>query len=61
MYSQTDDRIPVSVTGVIDPDPNRIGRRMIWKFKFKDGSTLATYSSKKGFRLANQMMKARGL
>lgn len=56
-----DDRIPVSVTGMIDMDPNRIGRRMIWKFTFGDGSTLSTYSAVKGFRLANLMMKAKGL
>jgi hypothetical protein len=55
------DRVPVALTGIMDPDPNRVGRRMVWKFTFEDGSTLATYSSKKGFRLANLMMKRKGL
>lgn len=58
---QNDDRVPVAMTGVFDPDPNRVGRRMIWKFTFEDGSSIATYSSAKGFRMAEKMMKAKGL
>lgn len=56
-----DDRVPVKMTSLMDPDPNRVGRRIIWKFTFEDGSSIATYNSRKGFRLAERMMKARGL
>jgi hypothetical protein len=50
-------RIPLRVEGIMDMSPQRVGRRMIWKFHYADGSTEATYNSKKGFRLANLMMK----
>lgn len=50
-------RIPVKVNGYMDMSPQRIGRRMVWKFTYADGSTEATYSAKKGFRLTELMMK----
>lgn len=59
--ADNEDAIPVSCSGVMDMDPNRVGRRMIWQFKYADGSSLATYSSKKGFRLRQLMMKRDGL
>lgn len=61
MVKANDDRVPVQLEGFFDPSPQRVGRRQIWKFTFEDGATLSTYDSKKGFRLANLMMKKRGL
>jgi hypothetical protein len=53
-----DEQVPVAMRSSMDMSPARVGRRMIWQFKFEDGSSLATYNSRKGFRLANLMMKA---
>jgi hypothetical protein len=55
---KTDEKVPVRMSATMDTSPARVGRRMIWQFKFEDGSSLATYNSRKGFRLANLMMKA---
>lgn len=51
------DRVPVKVEGYMDMSPQRVGRRMVWRFTYADGSTDATYNSKKGFRLTELMQK----
>lgn len=50
-------RVPVKLESFFDTSPQRVGRRMVWKFIYSDGSTEATYSAKKGFRLTELMQK----
>jgi len=48
-------RVPVSLDKEVDF--NRTGCRVLWKFRMSDGSMYATFDPKKGFKMANEMMR----
>jgi hypothetical protein len=56
VYMQKVEAVPVAFETIFDWSPQRVGRRVIWKFTYADGSTLSTYNSKKGMRLRNLML-----
>jgi hypothetical protein len=48
--------IPIQLETWMDMSPARVGRRMVWKFSFLDGSSLTTYNTKKGMQLRARML-----